>query len=793
MTELTGIKWIHTLTGRPEFLCALVAGCFLTLFSPHLSGTSRLAQAQNGHAELDQPLGYTVRGLVRDADSGLPLSGANLLLTDSLGQAAAAASTGDDGRYALRVAAQGRFEVRVTFVGYAPLTDSLMIEAEVTEYDVRLRPASAFMDEVVIETVSRGDENFSAGLTRIDAQDLRRVPTPDVSFDLAGYLQTRPGVVTTGDRGGGLFVRGGTPTQNLILLDGIPVFQPFHIVGFFSAFPADNIAWVDVYAGGFPAQFGGRVSSVVDIATRNGDTSNYQASASIAPFLSGIRLEIPMAQERASLVVSLRESVIDIVSEDLLGEDLPFRFGDRFAKFHGNLNSTSSVSITMLQTFDEGNLDSSDNELSRRSTWKNDAYGARYRYIPPESAVMTEIMFYYSRLRSRFRVTPEDLRTSDIDDMSMKFDFVYLLGLSEVRFGMFGTANSFSFDTGLNNRANSGGMSSGGLFFQSRIGFSNAVRIEPGVRLEAFSRGQGTSISPRLRASWQVGGVGARHRFSAAWGMYKQQLVGLTREQDISDVFTTWAPSPNSDRVPGATHLILGWQGVASSWLEFSVETYRKWLRDIAWPVTTMELNSLPAASKVEGTAEGVDVGVSVRTSRFGVDVGYSLARVEYRRKAQFSRNFFPSGLSETIRVSAATFNPPHDRRHQVNATGRYETGNWAVSARWQFGTGLPFTPLNGFYTRVPITNPQSETHLGEAGRTFISQAQPFSRRQPTYHRLDLTAEHVIQTEEVDITLQGGIINVYDRENLFEYSIFSGSRIDQLPLIPTFGVRIDLR
>jgi len=775
------------------FLRALCVGCILLLGCVVLPGICSVALAQDGHAEPDGPQGYIIRGIVRDAGSRVTLPGANVVVSDSLGQVAAAASTGDDGRYALRVLATGRYAVQVTFVGYAVSTDSLLVDGEVTEHNVRLRAVTAFMDEVIIEKTSQSDEDFSAGMTRVDASDLRRVPTPDVSFDLAGYLQSRPGVVTTGDRGGGLFIRGGTPTQNLILLDGIPVFQPFHIVGFFSAFPADNIAWADVYAGGFPAQFGGRMSSVVDIATRNGDTHNYRASASIAPFLSGVRLELPMLQERASVVLSLRESVIDIVSEDLLGEDLPFRFGDRFAKFHAHLNATSSVSVTMLQTFDEGNLDSTDDALSRRSTWKNDAYGARYRYIPPESAVMTEIMFYYSRLRSRFRATPDDLRTSDIDDLSMRFDFVYLLGPSEVRFGMFGTANSFSFDTGRNSRANNGGMSSGGMFVQSRIALSDAVRIEPGVRLEAFSRGQGTSLSPRLRASWQIGGVGARHRLSAAWGMYKQQLVGLNREQDISDVFTTWAPSPDSDTVPEATHLILGWKGVAAPWLEFSVEAYRKWLDNIAWPVTTRELNSLPAASTVDGTAEGVDVGMSVRTTRVGVDIGYSLARVEYRREAQFSRNFFPTGLTQTIRVDAQSFNPPHDRRHQVNATGRYEAGRWAVSARWQFGTGLPFTPLNGFYTRVPVTNPQGMNHLTESGSTFISQSGPFTRRQPAYHRLDLTAEHVLQRAEADITLQGGLINVYDRRNLFEYSIFSGSRIDQLPLIPTFGVRIDLR
>ena len=179
---------------------------------------------------------------------------------------------------------------------------------------------------------------------------------PSVSSDLAGYLQTLPGVVTAGDRGGQLFVRGGTPTQNLVMIDGIPVFQPFHIVGFYSAFPADIIAYADVHAGGYSARYGGRLSSVINVVARNGNKQRVVGSASLAPFLGTLRVEFPLLPERVSVLASVRESVIERLAPDVLGQELPYRFGDRFFKIHAFLSRTSSLSMTVMNTFDEGDV-----------------------------------------------------------------------------------------------------------------------------------------------------------------------------------------------------------------------------------------------------------------------------------------------------------------------------------------------------------------------------------------------------------------------------------------------------
>ena len=144
------------------------------------------------------------------------------------------------------------------------------------------QPSQEELGEVVVQAEG-GATRVQAGLQIVRPKDLDRIPTPDASGDLATYLQSLPGVVSTGDRGGQLFIRGGTPSQNLVLLDGLLIYQPFHIVGFFSAFPQDLISYVEVYAGGYNARYNGRISSVIDVSTQEGNKQFVEGAGSISP------------------------------------------------------------------------------------------------------------------------------------------------------------------------------------------------------------------------------------------------------------------------------------------------------------------------------------------------------------------------------------------------------------------------------------------------------------------------------------------------------------------------------
>ena len=734
-------------------------------------------------------------GRVQDAESRTTLPGATLVLYRDGAQIAGEISN-SAGTYAFPDLSPNTYILTTSFIGYETRVDTLELPRTKT-FDVLLQPTRTFLEEVLVET-QRADENrFVAGLSIIRPGDLSRVPMPDVSYDLAGYLVTLPGVVSTGDRGGQLFIRGGTPTQNLVLVDGMRVFQPFHIVGFYSAFPADIVSYADVYAGGFNARYGGRISSVIDIKTINGNKEKLTYSASIAPFLSGFNISIPVRPGDTSLIISARESIIDRVSPTVLGQDLPFRFGDRYVKLHSYLNQTSSMTFTALTTSDEGNLGigSTDGEDAfRKSTWKNKAFGGKYTYIPQESAVMTELSVYYSSLESRYRPTENEIRTSDVSDLNMNIGFAYLLGPSQIHFGIFGNTNFFDYKLGSLGTEGKSGVTSVGSFIEGQFPIGNVLRVEPGVRLEIFSRGLHNTVSPRARIIYLPRGSGSHHQFSIAGGVYYQQIVGLNNEQDVSDVFTVWSASPNNTPVPKAVHLIAGWKGRPRPWLELTLEGYRKNLSDLSFPVFGDAINKVAEFSKVDGFAQGVDAKIEVTRQDLFLSLSFSHSRVEYQRKAQLSTGVFRPNFGSASRLEAATFNPPHDRREQVNAMAQYRFGSNKASIRWQFGSGLPFTQVNGYYTDLGSSlNPNNQNYVTASGGTNVSRSDLYGARLPTYHRLDITLERSFSIKTASITAMAGVINVYDRNNIFEYNVFSGGRVDQLPIIPSLGIRVDVK
>ncbi|NNF04538.1 MAG: hypothetical protein HKN17_08730, partial [Rhodothermales bacterium] len=578
---------------------------------------------------------------------------------------------------------------------------------------------------------------------------------------------------------------------------GMPIYQPFHIVGFYSAFPADIISFTDVYAGGFGARYGGRISSVIDINTRNGSKEQVRASASIAPFLSGVQVEFPVVKGESSLMLSVRESIIDRVSNPLLGEELPFRFGDRFLKFHANLNQTSSFSFTGLRSYDEGNISIADRTRTeasvRKSTWNNQAYGARYRFIPDDAAVMFEATFNYSRLDSRYRLTADELREASVSGGTGAMTFAYLLGDSDLYFGIFGGINSFDWDLGSSQTAESSGVSSGGGWIEGRFVLNEYYRFEPSFRVEAFSRGQGRYVDPRGRLIWLPTGAGSRNRVSLAIGSYRQQIVGINNQQDVSDVFTVWAASPKATPVPRAIHYIVGWQNRVLPWLELKTELYYKELDHLSFPAFDETANRLSTYASVNGSARGMDASVDVTRRLFSVAVNYSLARVDYVRPTQQARSIFASGLTTNRLLPHVEFSPPHDRRHQVNALGQVSFGKNSLSARFVFGSGLPFTQINGYYDRVQEFDSSGDEHLTDPGITAVSRSELYNERLPTYHRMDVSFERRAMIGAHRATFQLGVVNLYDRANIFEYNIFTGERVDQLPLIPSFGMRVDFQ
>ena len=295
--------------GRLRALPCLILACALLVLAQDIQS----AYAQSA----------SIRGFIRDGDDGESLQGVNVLLDNTEGGFYGTVSD-NDGVYAFSRIPPGRYLFQVSFIGYQTYVDTLLLRAgSITSLNIDLFTSETELGEVLVEAeLPGGAAGVTAGLQSVKPQDIELIPAPDVSGDLATYLTTLPGIVSLGDRGGQFFVRGGEPSHNMVLIDGMYVHQPFHILGFYSAFPADIINRADVYAGGYGAQFNGRMSSVIDVYTRNGSKKGYGGSVSLAPFVSAALIEGPLVKDRISFLGSFRQSVIDQGASRYISEDL---------------------------------------------------------------------------------------------------------------------------------------------------------------------------------------------------------------------------------------------------------------------------------------------------------------------------------------------------------------------------------------------------------------------------------------------------------------------------------------
>lgn len=730
----------------------------------------------------------TVRGRVLGASDGRPIPGANVRLDDEAGTRFGTA-TGADGTFAIAPVPPGRYVLTASFVGYASHTDTLTLGfAEEVVREIRLAPEAEVLNEVVVSSETAGASTpRAAGFEQVRPTQLARVPMPDVSADLMAYLVTLPGVVTAGDRGGQLFVRGGTPTQNLVLVDGMRIFQPFHIIGFYSIFPADVLAYADVYAGGFGARYGGRVSSVIDVAMRNGSKERVRGAASMAPFLSAVRLEAPLVPGKMSVLASVRESVVERIAPVLLGQELRYRFGDVFLKTHAYLSKTSSFSATALNTYDRGNVADTEGG-AQASRWMNQALGLRYTFVPPDMAVLAQFALYTSRFDGRYAPTADQQRRSAVSSFATDVLFAYLLGAHQVHFGLFASTMQFRHNlTGVPEDMREGVMEGGG-FVDARLQLSDRFGIEPGLRVQAFSHGTRTAVEPRLRLSWRPGGREGRQQFSAAWGLYHQQVVGLYNPRDVTDAFVIWAPTPPNRPVTRTMHVIAGWQRKLGPSLDMTVEGFYKSLENHFFPRFGTQLGDVGRIEQVSGAVRGLDVRLEASRAWLYGYAGYGFNLVRYERPV------LPGG-SAPIGEDAAVerFSPPHDRRHQVNLLLQAARGPYRLGVRWQYGSGLPFTQVRGYYDEIQVAGPDDRSFHTDPGTTNLSYGPPYAARLPAYHRLDLSVDRRFEGRRWTATLQASLVNVYDRRNIFTYDLMTHRRIDQLPILPSVGLKVELR
>jgi len=638
-------------------------------------------------------LGQTasIRGFVTDSDDREALAGVNIILESDTGGLRGSV-TDSDGIYNLTRITAGSYVLRFSFVGYTPWSDTLVFRAgQRINLNVALQSTPSSLDEVVVEAdVETAAARITAGLQTISPKDMDLIPTPDVSGDLASFLTTLPGVVTLGDRGGQYYIRGGEPSHNMTLIDGMQVYQPYHILGFYSAFSSDIIQQADIHTAGYGAPFTGRISSVIDIKSRNGDKRNYTGAASISPFISSAQIEGPLIYNKLSFLASARQSVVEQVAQGYVAQDMPYTFGDAFLKMHGQISSNSQLSISGIYTHDRGKvgLQAAD-QILEEVGWRNAAVGLRYVVLPRALPFVAEVHLSYSFLETNQGPVNNPVRWSKISGFQYAVYMNSFYQRTQWKWGLYWRAPEITANLGGLFQDLDFGMSrrhKAGLYIEPEFYITSSLKARVTVIAELFPGQEDgyNNLEARTRTIWQRG----EHEISLGAGWYHQEVFGLSDRRDATNIFTSWRSAP-IESLSRSVHALTGYRISPHPWLELSLETYYKQLNNLYIAEWTAYPRFTSLLQRADGRAMGVELRAEMHHRKIYGYINYGLSSVRYTSKQPSAELWYGS--------EQLNFRPPHDRRHQLNIVATTRLANIDISARWNFGSGRPFTQVYGF------------------------------------------------------------------------------------------------
>lgn len=732
----------------------------------------------------------TIRGNVFDSDTGEPVIYCNLQLEGTnLG-----ATTDFDGFFTLTNVPVGDYKLVATYVGFDSIAASITIAENQIIYE-RLNLSSSGVQLGTVNISARKEKARSevqVSTLTVTPQQITSLPSIGGQPDIAQYLPVLPGIIFSGDQGGQLYIRGGSPIQNKILLDGMTIYNPFHSLGFFSVFETETIRSVDVLTGGFNANHGGRVSAVVDIKTREGNKKRFGGSIAANPFQAKVLLEGPIIKldeekgSSLSFLVTGKQSYIDKTSLELYpyatdndSIGLPFNFTDLYGKI-----SFVGGNGSKINAFGFNFKDQVDYEGLADLNWNTVGGGLQFSLIPNNSSAIIAGNFSFSDYDISLEESDGLPRKSGITSFNAGLNFTYFGNNSEVNYGfdVNGFRTNFEFinflDLTIEQFENTTELAG---FVKFKKQFGNLI-IEPGLRGQFYASLNKFSIEPRFGLKYNIS---ESLRFKLAGGLYSQNLISTVNERDIVNLFVGFLSGPDEgifkpnstertdDRIQKATHVVAGLEIDLGANVELNIEPY---LKDFT-QLINLNRNKLTAQESdyaVEtGEAYGIDFSIKYETSDLYLWGTYSYGKVNRDDGEQIYPTIF-------------------DRRHNVNLLGTYKFGenqDWEASIRWNMGSGFPFTLTQGFYSFNTFENGINTDVVDENPELGIIYDEVRNGgRLPYYHRLDASIKKVFTfSKYAKLELVASVTNAYNRENIFFFDRVRYERQNQLPILPSFG------
>ncbi len=717
--------------------------------------------------------GGSIRGFVTDSTSGEPL----IFATVSLRGASRGTSTDIKGYFYIAGVPEGEYSLVVSLVGYRhTVVHASVREREITQLKIRLVPGRIELDELtVVQEREESEKDREVGLQQISAREINLTPM-NTEADMFRVVQLSPGVTTTGDVTARYYVRGGGGDQNLLLVDGVTIYSPFHALGVLSVVDPEIISGLEFHKGGFGPEFGGRLSSILNVQTRDGNSNRFAGSAQASLLTGKLAVEGPIPD--GSFLIAGRKSISPKSLERFLGSsDAPFDFYDMSFKANycnPELDGNSAFSVHGFLSADQVR---NDDPFREDYTVKNVAMGIDWSKVW-QSPLHSTVRFAYSGFDAEVlpNFSSAAPRSNTVRDVTMSMDAAYVYDSKDEL--QFGAATKFlTTRYALEN------------FLRAYVSFDEHAWDLTGyvnyhfLRWESFGLDIGMRVrpqqlatygpvifEPRVRASYAPT-PGLVIRGAAGW--YSQEVTTLTDESDVISVFEPWLIVPDYLRASEAAHLVAGVQYDVTEQLMCEVEAYYKPM------INLIESNDQKTSTtafdyvNVSGTSRGIEFSMRYLTDAVMLQAGYTFSKA-------------------SLSISGTTYTPRYDVRHVLNLSAGVDLGDgWTVSALWSIRSGLPFTPIAGFYDRIVLT-PSSPTDVLQPAQPVTAWGERNSQRLPAYHRLDLSCSRRIDIDPVRLSLGISIINVYDRKNIFYLDRNTGEKVYMLRFAPSAFVKVDL-
>jgi len=788
----------------------------------------------------------SISGFVRDDTSGEPISYANVFLSNStLG-----AATNQDGYFVISNIPVGKYELNATMIGYGIFKKNIELsEGQPIRLDIRLNEEIIQTTEVLVTAErQKFERSMESSQISLDIREINSAPA-FIEPDVFRTLQMLPGVQTTSDFSSALYVRGSTPDQNLIMLDGIAVYNPYHLGGIFSTFNTDAIKEADFHAGGFPARYGGRMGAILNVLNREGNTRKVKGSANISLISSKGLIEGPLPSWRGmkgSWMISGRRTYFDTVIDALKipigqridGSDIyfqfPYYFYDYQVKINLDIDQDHRLTYSRFYGDDiidfsfEETLESSGTNVNVRSEtgfgvkwpWGNHTNGLTWRWIIAPDLV-AKTFFSHSRYRFDFELSAQDRNTYTYTDSTIEL-------FSDVTFRAFDIIKDNTIETALTWQAAQDHTVTGGfqvkdvnfdlgldisiatqdtsldfsllslvnntreiaIFAQDKWDVSEKLKFQFGLRSTHYNLHNNIYFDPRLSMKYHYSKDIA---FKLNWGLYHQFLTTANNQDENLRLVELWLGIPKDKPASVAQHIISGLEYMSPKNIFYRLEVYHKDFDNLL-TLKQENTNTVEGAESdsttnefwdTKGNSHGIELLIKKSSGKLNGWVGYTYARTKYYTD--------PSGWHY----------PNFDRTHTLNIVGNIELSqDLEFSAGLTRSSGNPYTKILGrlyeweqdLYSNM-VWYPYDSYIVGEKN----------TERYDDYFRVDIGLTRKggnIFGQEYDTYWQ--IMNLTQNLNILQYTYdtntdpLTGDQlgvrrrpVPMFPLIFTFGIKFE--